>query len=84
MDSNDLESQLSFCSDIKHTDINSSNEEAASDTETPYIDDSPSNDVGSSEFDKFLDIYVKLLGDDGESKVLEREPRIGKEIMIVD
>ena len=72
MDSNDLESQLSFCFDLKQSDINNSNEEAASNMEIPNIDDSPSDNVDSSEFDKFLGIYVELPGDDGESKVLGR------------
>ena len=72
MDSNDLESQLSFCFDIKHSDINDDKEEAASNMEIPHIEDSPTDDLESSEFDKFLGIYVELPGDDGESKVLGR------------
>ena len=72
MENDDLESQLSFCFDLKLAEINSTKEEAASNTEIPEIDDSPSDDVESSEFDKFLGVYVELPGDDGESKVLAR------------
>ena len=40
--------------------------------EIPHIEDSPTDDVESSEFNKFLGIYVELPGNDDESKVLER------------
>ena len=72
MDEDDLETQLSFCFDLPSIDINDSEENAASDDNIPYMDDSPTDDVESSEFDKFLGVYLELPGDDGESKVLAR------------
>ena len=53
MDDNDLQAQLSFCFDLKTTEIDDSNEEAASDTNIPHMDEVPTNDVERSEFDKF-------------------------------
>ena len=68
----DIESQLSFCFDVNSAEINDSKEEAASDRNIPYMDDSPSDDVESTAFDKFLGVYLELPGGDGESKVLAR------------
>ena len=72
MDNDDLQLQLSFCFDLNPLDIDNSKEEAASNHKIPHIDDSVSADVESTAFDKFLGLYVKLPGDDGESMVLAR------------
>ena len=72
MDDDNLEYQLAFCFDLQPQDVNDSGEEAASDSNIPFMDDAPNDDVESSEFDKFLGVYVTLPGDDGESKVLAR------------
>ena len=47
-------------------------EEAASDPGIPYIDETPTNDIESTELDKFLGVYMEIPGDDGESKVLAK------------
>ena len=72
MSKNDIESQLSFCFDVNSAEINDSKEEAASDRNIPYMNDSPSDDVESTAFDKLLGVYLELLGGDGASKVLAR------------
>ena len=72
MDNDDLEAQLSFCFDLQPRDINDSGEEAASDKDIPFIDDTPSDDVESSEFEKFIGVHMLLPGDDGESMVIGR------------
>ena len=72
MDNDDLQVQPSFCFDINSLDIDNSKEEAASNHKIPHIDDSESVDVESTAFDKFLGLYVKLRGDDGESMILAK------------
>ena len=57
---------------MKINEINDSKEVVASSDEISYMNDAPTYDVKSSEFDKFLGIYIEILGDDGESKVLVR------------
>ena len=64
--------QLSFNFDVEIDDIDDSNEEAKSDGERPEMDDAPNSDVESTEFDKFLGVYIELPGDDAESKVIAR------------
>ena len=46
--------------------------EAVSDLEILHIDETPTNDFESTEFDKFLGVYMEIPGDDGGSKVLAK------------
>ena len=68
----DIERQLAYCFDLSEDSLNESNDTVFSDIDRPDMDEAPSNDVESKEFDKFLGVYVELPGDDGESKVLSR------------
>ena len=72
MDDSDIKSQLAFSFDLEPHDIDILKEEAASDPEIPHIDETPTNDIESTEFDKFLGVYMEIPGDDGESKVLAK------------
>lgn len=72
IDKDDIKAQLSFCFDLQPHNIDSIDEEVSDDTEISFMDDPPTNDVESTEFDKFLGLYLELPGDDGESKVLAK------------
>ena len=72
MDDSDIKSQLAFSFDLEPHDIDILKEEAASDPEIPHIDETPTNDIESTEFDKFLGVYMEIPGDDGGSKVLAK------------
>ena len=72
MEDSDIKSQLAFSFDLEPHDIDILKEEAASDPEIPHIDETPTNDIESTEFDKFLGVYMEIPGDDGESKVLAK------------
>ena len=63
---------MTFCFYLQPQDIDNSGEETISDTYIPFVDDSPTDDIESPEFDKFLGVYVTLPGDDRESMVLAR------------
>ena len=72
LDSMELQSQLSFCFEIDPDQIDDTKAESFSNQHIPYVDDSPSQDIESAAFDKFLGIYVNLPGSDGESNILGR------------
>lgn len=66
----DLKAQLSYCLDIPEDSFDTNAQEHYSDSDRPEYDDSPSHDVESSAFDKFLGLTVEIPGSDGASKVL--------------
>ena len=71
-DDEDIKDQISYNFDLKERDIDDSKEVAVSDKNRPDMDDAPNSDVESTDFDKFLGVYVTLPGKDSESKVLAR------------
>lgn len=70
MNDKNPEEQLSFCFDLKLNEVNDLKEEAVSSEEILHMDDALTYNIEMSEFDKCLGIYIELLGDDAESKVL--------------